>query len=265
MKISKSFIVAAAILAAATLFVWNRIERTKNSATTTDEGARAWMLTHHEAVTNQVVTNSPAPQPSPSSNRVPHDLGFRQKATELSDAERLEMTNLFVTELKPAVEKWASVYGEHIPFNVADLAMDKFVERIGRDSKIYHSYTFVTGDITLGIVQQSGNTQVQYLASKNGLTVMQTMPTAGAMPDLSTPVTVSQVLALADADSGQQIPANLVRLIPSAESGSLAGGVIADVGSAIKNAAGIPISKADPGFMYVFAKDGKLAYYQRTR
>ena len=258
---------AAAILAAVALFLWNRTETTNNSATTTDEGARAWMLTHHETVTNQVATNSPAPQPepSPSSNRAPHDLGFQQKATELSDVERLEMTNLFVTELKPAVEKWASVYGEHVPFDLADLTMDKFVERIGRDSKIYHSYTFVVGDITLGIAQQNGNTQVQYLASKSGLAVMQTMPTPGTTPDLSMPVTVSQVLALADADSGQQIPANLVRLIPSAESGSLTGGVIADVGSAIKNAMGIPISKAGAGFNYVFAKDGTLAFYLRAK
>jgi hypothetical protein len=93
MKISKGFIVAAATLAAVALFVWNRIERTNNSSTTTDEGARAWMLTHHQ---QQAVTNNPAPQPSPSSNSVPHDLGFRQRASELSDAERLGMTNLFV-------------------------------------------------------------------------------------------------------------------------------------------------------------------------
>ena len=49
------------------------------------------------------------------------------------------------------------------------------------------------------------------------------------------------------------------------ESSALAGGVIADVGSAIKNAMGIPISKASEGFNYVFAKDGTLAYYIRTR
>ena len=79
------------------------------------------------------------------------------------------------------------------------------------------------------------------------------------------PVTPAQVLALAQADSGQQFPPNLVQLIPSAESGSLAGGAIVNVGSEVKNAMGIPISKASGGFNYVFAKDGTLAYYLRTK
>jgi hypothetical protein len=85
MKCSKGFIVAVATLAAIALFVWNRVERINDNSWTTDEGARAWMLTHHQ---NQAVTNSPAPQPSPSSNRVPHNLGFQQKASELSDATK---------------------------------------------------------------------------------------------------------------------------------------------------------------------------------
>jgi len=175
------------------------------------------------------------------------------------------MTNLFETKLKPAAEKWASVYGDHVPFSLADLTMDKFAERFGRDSQIYHSYTFVMGDITLSIVEQNGDTAVRYLASKHGLRTMETMPPNGAAPDVSMPVTPAQVLALAQADSGQQFPPNLVQLIPSAESGSLAGGAIVNVGSEVKNAMGIPISKASGGFNYVFAKDGTLAYYLRTK
>jgi len=103
------------------------------------------------------------------------------------------------------------------------------------------------------------------LASKQGLKTMETMPSSGAAPDVSMPVTPTQVLALAQADAGQQFPPNLVQLIPSAESGSLAGGAIVNVGSQVKNAMGIPISKTSGGFHYVFAKDGTLAYYQRTR
>lgn len=213
-------------------------------------------------------TNPPAPY---GTNRVAHhssiqvlqNLGFRQRADELSEAEKIEMTNLFATKLKPAVEKWASVYGDRVPFSLADLTMDKFVERFGRDSKTYHSYTFVMGDITLAVVQQNGDTAVGYLASKRGLAAMQTVN--GAEPDMSTPVTPQQALALAEADSGQQFAPNLVRVIPSAESGSLAGGAIVDVGSEIKNAMGIPISKGSAGFNYVFAQDGTLAYYKRAK
>ena len=143
--------------------------------------------------------------------------------------------------------------------------MDKFVERLGRDSKSYHSYTFVMGDITLGIAQYNDETEVQYLASRSALTTMGTMPTMAVAPDLSMPVTRQDVMAMAEADSGQQIPPNLVQLIPSAESGSLVGGAIVDVGSEVKNGMGIPISKANTGFSYVFAKDGTLAYYLRTQ
>lgn len=224
------------------------------------DGASVLLRTHQLTATN---TPAPAP-PTPAFDSHPHDLGIRQRAGDFTDAEKVEMTNLFVTKLKPAVEKWASVYGDHVPFNLADLTMDKFTERIGRDSKIYHSYTFVMGDITLGIAQRNDDIQVQYLASKHGLSAMQTLPTDGAAPDTSMPVTPQQVLALAQADSGRQIPPNLVQLIPSAESGSLAGGAIADVGCAVRNAMGIRLSNTSAGFNYVFAKDGTLAFYLRN-
>jgi hypothetical protein len=278
-KCSKGFIAAVAIIAAVggyysyRLKDMNRIDNPANM--TTREGDMVgdimrWREAHGKPMLPPSWNTNPPPPyranqpPQRNTNQVLQNLGFRQKANELSDAEKVEMTNLFVTKLKPVAEKWASVYGDHVPFSLADLTMDKFVERFGRDSQIYHSYTFVMGDITLGIVEQNGNTAVRYLASKHGLRTMETMSPTGAAPDVSMPVTPRQALALAEADSGVQFPPNEVRLIPSAESGSLAGGAIVDVGSAVKNAMGIPISKTSAGFNYVFAKDGTLAYYLRA-
>jgi hypothetical protein len=264
MKRRKSFIVTVvAALLIGGLFLWHHWnEMAREPAMSGGDGASIYL--RKETMKNQrAATNSPAPPPS--SNQAPRDLGFQEKANEMSDAEKVEMTNLFVTKLRPAAEKWASVYSNRVPFNLADLTMDKFVERFGKDSKVYRSYTFVMGDITFGIVEQNGNAQVQYLASRRGVTAMSTLPTTGASPDVSIPVTPAQVLALAQADAGQQFPPNLVQLIPSAESGSLAGGAIVNVGSQVKNAMGIPLSKASAGFNYVFAKGGTLAYYQRTR
>lgn len=265
MKISKSVIVTVGVLLVVGLSLWHRWNKMANDPGMTSAGDGASMHLRKEMAKykQRAATNSPVPPPA-SSNQAPHDLGFREMANEMTDAEKIEMTNLFLTKLKPAAEKWASVYSNRVPFNLADLTMDKFVERIGRDSKSYHSYTFVLGDITFGIVEQNGNTAVQYLASKRGLATMRTMPTTGASPDVSMPVTPKQVLAMAEADSGQQLAPNLVQLIPSAESGSLSGGAIVDVGSEVKNAMGIPISKASTGFNYVFAKDGTLAYYLRA-
>lgn len=267
MKCSKNFIVTVIALLVAAKYAWYRVQDTYDVRYTGTPDAQGGV--EHDVImwrlrTGKYPTNSPAPAPQPSSNRNPHSLLFRKKANELNDAEKVAMTNLFVIKLKPAAEKWASVYGDHVPFSLADLTMDKFVERIGHDTGAYHSYTFVMGDITLGIAQQSGYAQVQYLASKHGLQTMQTMPPTGAAPDVSMPVTPQQALALAEADSGVQFPPNEVRLIPSAESSSLAGGAIVDVGNQVKNAMGIPISKTSAGFNYVFAKDGTLAYYLRA-
>ena len=267
MKCSKSFIVTVIALLVVAEYARYRVQDTYDVRYTGTPDAQGGV--EHDVImwrlrTGKYPTNSPTPAPQPNSNQNPHSLMFRRKANELNDAEKVAMTNLFVTKLKPATEKWASVYGDHVPFSLADLTMDKFVERIGYDTGAYHSYTFVLGDITLGIADRSGTAQVQYLASRRAVATMSTLPTTGAAPDVSMPVTPQQALALAEADSGVQFPPNEVRLIPSAESGSLGGGAIVDVGSQVKNAMGIPISKASTGFNYVFAKDGTLAYYLRA-
>ena len=181
---SKSFvvtIVGLVIVAGYLRYRWNEMVNVPPEMAVLPAHHAAHELVHHQSNAPTVTTNSPAPLQS--SNKAPHDLGFRQKANEFSDAEKVEMTNLFVAKLKPAPEKWASVYGDHVPFSLADLTMDKFVERFGRDSQIYHSYTFVMGDITLSIVEQNGDTAVRYLASKHGLKTMETMPPNGAAPD----------------------------------------------------------------------------------
>jgi hypothetical protein len=273
---STGFVAIVAIVVVVGGYCWHHWNKTANAPMMVPSNEHEsdqivnWRMNHGKTPVPPSWDTNPPPNgtnqaPPRNTNQVLQNLGFRQGAKELSEAEKVEMTNLFVTKLKPAAEKWASVYGDHVPFSLADLTMDTFAERFGRDSQIYHSYTFVMGDITLGIVEQNGDTAVRYLASKRGLKSMEAMPPNGAMPDVSMPVTPAQVLALAQADSGQQFPPNLVQLIPSAESGSLAGGAIVNIGSQVKNAMGIPISKTSGGFHYVFAKDGTLAYYQRTR
>ena len=250
MKCSKSFIVTVAILIVSAGFTWRHIKEVRKGPVLMVPANEAFLLTPRKD------------RPKiPRSMPFPPDLGFQQKANELTDAEKVEMTNLFVTKLKPAAEKWASVYGDHVPFSLADLTMDKFVERLGRD---YHSYTFAMGDIIFGIAEQNGTTQVQYMANRSAVIAVASLPTTGVAPDLSMPVTREQVLAMAEADSGVQYPLKECKLEPSAESGSLAGGAIVDVGSEVLSVLGMPISKSSTGFTYVFAKDGTLAYYLRV-
>lgn len=71
--VSKGFIVTVEALIIAALFVWNKIEGINNGLwTTTGDGAREWMLTHHQ---HQAVTNNPASQPTPNTNQPTHDPG----------------------------------------------------------------------------------------------------------------------------------------------------------------------------------------------
>src|SRR6185437_15713833 len=162
MKRRKSVVITGVVLLIGGLFLWHHLNEMANApvmgVSREQDGARLYILSHGRI---NAPTNRPTAQPS--TNKVPDNLGFREKANQMTDAEKVEMTNLFATKLKPAVEKWASVYTNRVPFDLADLTMDKFVERFGRDSKVYHSYTFVMGDITLGIAEQNGATAVQYL------------------------------------------------------------------------------------------------------
>ncbi len=260
MKCSKSFIVtvAALLLVGGRLWYgWNEQAHARVREPNSDLMMNERLRLHKPLFP----ANKAVPTPPLHTNQVAG--GFRQRASAMSEAEIAQVASLFFHDLKPAVEKWAKVYSNRVPFDLADLDMSKFVESIGRDGK-YHSYTFVMGDVTLGVAQRGEETYVQYLASKKAVATMQALPTTGASPDITMPVTPNQVMDLARSDSGIPFPPNEVRLIPSAMSGSLAGGAIADVGSAIKNAANIPISKSSAGFNYVFAKDGTLAYYMRN-
>jgi hypothetical protein len=265
MKCSKTFIVTVVVLLLVGEQLWHDWNEQAHALVMGISREQEELSAYYTGTSSRKPKRKlPVPTPPLNTNQISHDLSFRQSAAAMSEAEMAQVASLFDHDLKPAVEKWARVYSNRVPFDLADLNMSKFVESIGHESGSYHSYIFVMGDITLGIAQRGEETWVQYLASKRAVNTLQALPPTGASPDISMPVTPNQVLTLARSDSGIPFPPNEVRLIPSAMSGSLAGGAIADVGSAIKNAANIPISKSSAGFNYVFQKDGILAYYFRN-
>ena len=274
MKCSKSFIVTVVVLFVVAEQLWHEWNKQAHAPIRAIRGGdpalpisddselmvnyRLWL---HRPLFH---ANREVPTPPLHSNSNQVAGGFRQRASAMSGAEKAQIASLFDHDLKPAVEKWARIYSNRVPFDLADLNMSKFVESIGHESGSYHSYTFVLGDITLGVAQRGEETWVQYLASKRAVATMEALPPTGASPDISMPVTPTQVLALARKDSGIPFPPNECVLTPTPASGSLAGGAIADVGGAVKNAMGTPISDGETGFNYVFQKDGTLAYYMRN-
>jgi len=206
-----------------------------------------------------VSSNAPViaakPQPLPGN--------LTKRPSEFTDEEKQEFTNLFLTKLKPVAEKWASVYTNRVPFNLDDLTADKFVSQLGRNRTNYRSYTFVMGDITFVIQEFHGDTYVNYLASRRGMGAMNTLPKLAGPADLSMPVTREQVLDLVEADSGKRFPSNEVNLIPTGQSGSLMGGVDAEVGKDANNPEFVHVTTKEMSFSLTFGPDGKLVYYER--
>lgn len=250
MKCSKAFIATIAAIAIAAWLVW--------------------IKTPHGPTPKPIMFPTPGgnvytpPAPDTRVNPTPRHSRSIEFPWEFSDEEKQQFTNLFETKLKPAAEKWAAVYGNRVPFDLADLTPDKLVRRNGWRNSKFDSYTFVMGDITLGVEIFRGNPHVNYLASKQGIGAMNTMPQLTGAPDLSMPVTQQQVLDLVQADCGQQFPPNQIRLMPTGASGSLMGGVDAEVGKEVSNPNYGTFSLTNTDFSIVFGKDGKLVAYLRT-
>ncbi len=194
-----------------------------------------------------------------------HDwtLNHRERPSEFTEEEKRAFTNMFVTRLKPAAEKWASVYTNRVPFNLADLTPDKVVDRFGWGDSRYDAYMFVMGDITFGIQEFHGDTYVNYLASRRGMGAMNTLPKLAGPADLSMPVTREQVIDLMEADSGKRFPPNEVTLTPTGQSGSLMGGATVEVGKDASNPEFTHVTTKETSFSLTFGPDGKLVYYER--
>jgi hypothetical protein len=208
------------------------------------------------------ISHSNAPVTAAKPHPMPGSL--TKRPSEFTEAEKEEFTNLFVTKLKPAAEKWFSVYSNRAPINLTDLTADKFVSQLGRDRTKHRAYTFVIGDVTFGIQEFRGATYVNYLASRQASMARITMPKLTSAPDLSMPVTREQVIDMVEADSGVRFPADEVSLKPTGASGSLMGGADAEVGKEVNNPLYTPYTTTSMDFSIVFGPDGKLAYYQRT-
>jgi hypothetical protein len=108
-----------------------------------------------------------------------------------------------------------------------------------------------------------GDTYVNYLASRQGVSAMNTLPKLAGPADLSMPVTRQQVLDLVEADSGKQFPPNEVVLTPSGQSGSLMGGAHVEVGKDASNPGFAHVTTKETSFALTFGSDGKLVYYER--
>ncbi len=175
----------------------------------------------------------------------------------LTDAEKAEFQSNFVARYKPAFDKWSLAFSGRIPFSSNSLTSEKFVERIGPNSR-YHEYVFVIDGITLGIEDKGGIARVGYLNSPKETKQLATLPTSGEVPIGSSPISRDELIKMLYAECGVQFKPQDIRITPTGFSGSLNGGAYASVG-------GNPDNEASWTYDMVFGNDGKLAFYLRPQ
>lgn len=202
--------------------------------------------------------DTPAPVSVPVKSTEWHVPGSTPKiksyVDEFTDQEKAEIAANFEKRYKPAIEKWAKAWQGHLPINPDDITMDAFKARVGMKPSFYAEYTFVVNGVTVGVADKQGHAYVDYANVREQTQQMMVIPTSGQAPDISTPVTRQEVSRMVEADGGIRFPDSAIRIIPSALSGSLSGGMLVDVG-------GDPQRGGSEIYSLVFSRDGNLAYY----
>lgn len=222
-----------------------------------------WHLSRHVARPAAPATQTPSQPtagpvslapPTSSSTAIPRSR-VKHRASEFNADEKAEFMANFQGNYKPAIAKWCSAFSGHVPFSPDEVAAERLVERIGINST-YSEYIFVVNGITLGVRDTKGTAQVDYLNAPQQTRKMATLPDGAQAPTASMPVTREEIVKMLNDVSTTPFAAQEIRMTPSGLSGSLNGGVLANVG-------GNPENGASWKYDMVFGPDGKLAYYLR--
>lgn len=189
--------------------------------------------------------------PTIPANPAPPEAIIRKRAG-LTAAQLASYREAFTNRLYPAFDSWAKVYSGHIPFNPQLLTVDALVGELGRGN--YCMYTFMLDGVTLSIEDVKGVVHVSYLSSPEAKKLA-VLP-RGVPPNPELPLPRSEIERMASLDSGSRFPTADIRLIPTAFSSAMNGGVQVQIGGDPNNAASWKLT-------LVFGPDGKLTYYCR--
>ncbi len=175
---------------------------------------------------------------------------FRATRKDLSEDEQTALKETFENRLKPALHEWCKAYAGHVPFQPEALTVDNLIEEIGRGK--FRMYMFVLDGTTFGIADVDGSAHVSYLNTPDAKKLM-ALPD-GMPPNTDLSVTRSEITKMLKVDSGVNFPPAEIRIIPTAFSSAMNGGVHVNVG-------GDPNNVASWKFTLVFGSDGILKYY----
>lgn len=171
----------------------------------------------------------------------------------------MELARKFEAKFKPAIKKWCAIYKNRVPFNLDDVTIEKFHSRLGNGAN-FSLYTFMIGDTTLTLEDTKGDVKVFYMMTRAGARALNSLPTNGAVPDLTMPVNRAEILQLIKADSGTTFPSDQIEIRPTATSSSLMGGVSVEAGGL--SSSGLYREVTLTNLSFVLGSDGKLVTYQ---
>jgi len=179
------------------------------------------------------------------------------EAINMTDAEKTQFQQTFKEKIKPAVERWCSVYSNHIPFSADDVTTDKLKQLIFPGRPV-HGYAFVLDGITVYVQDERGDVYVQYIMQRSGLD--QAMDVSKPPDSLKKDsVTRAEILKLLKADSGFDFPPEQLMTRPTGISGAMNGGVYVDAGEGVNE----PNHASNAEYSLVFGPDGKMVSYLR--
>lgn len=209
-----------------------------------------------------VATPTLQPQPLVVTNplaRFPGNL----RASDMTAAQRATLAKVFTNELKPALQKWSSVYQGRLPFNPNDLRLDNFKCRLGFEGGSGSlMYAFVTDNgTTLTITEKSGNAYVMQMMAKGSASSLNSVPEPGSTPNISVPVTKDQVIKWVKDDTGAQFPPSEVIIRPTGPATSIQGGAFVDLGGNSYSPQAYQYTGTNVQF--VFGPDGMIMNYER--
>jgi hypothetical protein len=179
------------------------------------------------------------------------------RLSDMTNEQKANLARLFTEKFRPALEHWSAAYSNHIPFNVADVTLDKFHSTLGS-----HMFTFMIGSTTLTFVESresSAPAKVGYLMVRQAAVDMNSLPKSGFTPELTLPVTADEIIRMVKADSGGEFKPSEVIIRPTGKASALNGGAFVDLlptGADPNNALNYKISM-------VFDAGGKLVNYER--
>lgn len=185
-------------------------------------------------------------------------------AKHMTEEEKAELVKRFEKRFKPALEHWAGIYGDHLPFRLVDVKPERFA---GMSMGLYYTFMVdsyaataqgIHGDITLTMEDNDKKpAHVFYMAARQGMMALNQVPTQRTMPDLSMPMTRQDAEALVLAD-GADLKKYQLMTSPTGNSAALRGGMLVNVGLP-DTGHGEPITEGD--IHIVFDQNGKLVTY----